>query len=478
MIVIKYGARKPEVVGGTFEDLLEYLKASTVYYNDCIQAARLRYAAEYVCYELNEDMRDEIKEAYLKERRDINNKHSSSLGWGQRRAEDFKVSAAMRTRLKDERLAHEALARRDAKDLPPISFIRRIFRTVRPKYRHHDGTGVFAATIQGSDKVTTTSIMAGLSDKVRIDGTGVKRVATLRLKEGLSIKVPIMYHRALPPDAKVTAARLNIDRIGDRWICSVQFECTAMATGVKPVGSGTCAVNFGWRKVPTGVRVAYAVGDDGVEHECIMPQKLVDRFMHSEGMRSLGDAQAVAFLGDAKGRTKARVAALAQATEEGRALARIRITAEAPAQNAEHWARRDRHLYQWERDEYTHAMRSRRAVYLTWAQELARSYAVVRIETFNFTSVISRLDGEPKIAASHYRFLAAPSYLRLSVQQVFGDAVVVLPKAKHTVTCSSCFEECCWDKKKELRHTCEYCGVEWDQDQNNAKNQLVAEAAE
>jgi hypothetical protein len=323
---------------------------------------------------------------------------------------------------------------------------------------------------------------------VQISGDGKHRTVTLRLREGLSLEIPIAYHRPLPEraekegvpyDVRVIFARLMIDRIGDRWVYSVHLTIDAAPRAhVAQGGLGRCAVNFGWRRVDGGIRVAYAVDDDGNETSCVIPESLIGRQRHAESLRSLADEVADAYLGDAARRTKSRRQALASPDATHPGLGKIRFTLEQAAnhapEDAEHWARRDRHLYQWERDEYTSVLRSRREIYRLWARKLAASYDSVINEAFDMRSVVTRAPNKDDIpAARHYRFLVEPHYLRAEVQAVFGKRCELLKPAKRTLTCHACGALCKWDKARELRLDCESCGAAWDQDANNAKNQLL-----
>lgn len=76
-------------------------------------------------------------------------------------------------------------------------------------------------------------------------------------------------------------------------------------------------------------------------------------------MRRLrSNEQAHAFLGDVRRRRRERERALSAhpIDQRRRALALQRLTEDS---SIEHWARRDRHLYQWECDERSKALRSR-----------------------------------------------------------------------------------------------------------------------
>jgi hypothetical protein len=514
MLVYKYGALKPRVIGGTFEDLLAEQRLSNLYYNALVEIERWRIAARDLTEDLqmaplDDAQKTEHRLAYNAACRAVG--AATSIGWGQKQAVTEMVAAAMKTRRSDESKARARAAR---KQWP---WVKRVMACARPRFRRYDGEGMLAATVQGATKLTVNAALRSLKGPVQIGPEEFRcadcrardlraktprfptkpcghRVITLRLRDGLSLEVPIVYHRPLPElgikdgvpyPVRIIFARLIIDRIGDRWVYSVHLTLDTAAATRPKTGIGKCAINFGWRRVEGGVRVAYAVDDQGVETSLVIPDSLIGRQKHAESLRSLADGMATAHLGDARGRTRARREALADPSATHRELGRVRLTLEQaqkqdPA-DREHWARRDRHLYQWERDEYSGALRSRREIYRLWARQLFARYDSCVVEAFDMRSVVMRAppgERQDEIpAARHYRFLVGPHYLRAEILSVFGEACEVLKPAKRTLTCHACGALCKWDKARELRHDCEGCGASWDQDANNSKNQLL-DAAE
>ncbi len=490
MIVYKYGALKPKVIGGTFGDLLAYQRDSNVFYNALIEIERWRIAARDLTEllqsaPLTDDQKTEHRLAYNAACRAAG--QATTIGWGQKQAVTERVAAAMKTRRQDEFKASQRATKK------AFHFQKRIMTCARPRHRRFDGEGIIAATVQGASDLKVSEVISGAASSLKISGVGRHRVATLRLREGLSIEVPIVYHRPLPEQTtkdggacsvRVIFARLMIDRIGDRWVYSVHLTLDAVKAPRVQMGIGKCAINFGWRRVPEGIRVAYTVDDQGNESSCVIPDSLIGRQKHAESLRSLADEYAVAYLGDARQRTRARRSALKDpaATHPGLGKARLSIEQarlQDPA-DQEQWARRDRHLYQWERDEYASVLRARREIYRLWARKIASSYDSCVIEAFDMRSVIKRVSGGSETdipAARHYRFLVAPHALRAEIQAVFGKSCEVLKPTKRTLACHACGSLCKWDKARELRHACERCGAEWDQDANNSRNQLL-DAAE
>lgn len=476
MIVYKYGALKPRVIDGKFLDLLDYQKQSNWFYNALVEIERWRLAAAAIVEllqgaPLSLEQKTEHRLAYNAACRGAGK--ATKIGWGQKQAVTEMVAAALKKRRDGElRAERKAVAKN-------WHYLKRVLAVPRPRYKRHDGTMLLAATVQGASGLMTGSVLAGTTN-LSLSGVGKKRTLKMRLREGLEIEIPIAYHRPLPDETRVVFARLVIDRIGNRWVYSVHLTLD-MTVGRRRMGIGRCAVNFGWRRVDDGVRVAYLVDDEGREESLVVPQRLFDKILHAESVRGVADAIADKFLGDGARRAKARLMALSAPSATHRELGKVHLTPEQierhSSRDMEQWARRDRHLVQWERDEYSKALRMRKELYLQWAQKIAAKYDTCRIETFDIRNVIERGPNEMSVpSARHYRFLVGPHYLRLAIKAEFGASLEVLKPEKLTQYCHVCGNLCKWNRAAELMHDCERCGATWDQDANNAKNQLASAA--
>lgn len=347
----------------------------------------------------------------------------------------------------------------------------------RARFRAFDGAGRIAANVQACSGLSTDQVLIGNTGSLRLSGAQGKIVARLDVGLGHVISLPVIAHRALPAAVHVVRAVLCVDRIGTRYVYSLHITMRHSAPE-RQFGEGVAAINFGWRSLGTqGVRVAYVVGEHGEEQQLVLPRKLIDKFKHAESLRSLADDAAVAYLGDAKRRSRARREALRDPAATNRELSTIPIVGEPLS--AEHWARRDRHLYQWERDEYARCLPQRQEIYRLWVRSLAARYATIRLEDFDLPTLIAR-DKPAKIPeARHVRFLVAPGWLRDEIKSVFGaPRVEIVAVKKRTMVCSQCGGELTGDRARKVELWCEQCGAARDQDATNAQNQLLDPAAE
>jgi hypothetical protein len=445
--VYMFGGRAP----AQLDVVLRIQRQAGQYYNALIEIDRWRRIALHVGDLLGEDWRDEVAE---ERRRAIR---------GARAASGLSCGTYW--------LVEEAVARA-ASDTPRNELPR--LRDNRSRPWTLIGACIPSANADKPHAPASSSNFSIVAD-------GRYHVARLRVtgksNGDETIDVPIKMHREIPHGTRIQRAALSIDRIGTRWIYSVIVTVDETAPS-RVLGTGRCAVNLGWRRVPGGVRVALALGEDGRSRELVLPDRLLGRFRHAEGLRALADQIAADRFGDARRRTRLREDALRSHPQQG---ARLGLAPLHAASSLEHWARRDRHLYQWERDEYTKALRQRREIFRLWARGLAKEFGEIAIEDWSLAYFALRSTPCELPDARHYRFLVAPSYLRDELKSVFGPERVIETKGKFTVTCSVCGQESATAKKNRARQLvveCERCGARWDQDSNNAANQLAEVAAE
>lgn len=425
MITYSYGALTPTRGLGT---LLDQLRLAHRYRNRLIEIELYRRAAR----DLGVDA-DEIKTAVKAETRAA--RKASGLGWG-----TYQL-------IEDD--------------------VQRASKTATPRFRKFDGTGRVGAPIQactGADEKLGHGVELSKPDE-----RGHARIR-IRLVRDEWIEMPVKIHRPLPTGQVVRVA-VVVDRIGTRYVYGIRI--VSKSTRERRLGDGRVAINFGWRRVEGGVRVATAVGDHGA-HELVIPDAIIGAYYHSEKLRSIADSEAHAYLGDSRKRRRCREAGLRHPAPQ------VPAERHGPWANSRHWALQDRHLYQWERDEYRKSGRRRDAVVLDWVQGLAKLYDRVAVETFSMDALIRRESDEavniPE--ARHIRFLVAPGRVRQTCAQVFGDRLEKLPRKKRTTVCADCGGELTGDRACKIKLHCERCGGERDQDLNNATNQLSEMAAE
>lgn len=138
------------------------------------------------------------------------------------------------------------------------------------------------------------------------------------------------------------------------------------------------------------------------------------------------------------------------------------------------WARKDRHLYQWETGQRGRLLRQRLDQYRCWAAELSRTYRTIVIEDFDLRVFARNAKAESDAAAdrSHrIRTVAAPSEFRLALLSAVGPERVTKVSAVDTTReCHLCGHlNTEWTDRSVLVQECAGCNARWDQDENAAR---------
>ena len=274
---------------------------------------------------------------------------------------------------------------------------------VDPSFRRARGTervsragyggaeGQIAVQLQGGLDVAT--LRAGTDTRLRLvdapaELTGSKRRSRLRLlyirvgSDGRSpvwAVVPLVYHRPLPADARITWCKVQrrVQGLRERWYASITYSLPSVPM---PMRSGVVALDLGWRKRrDASLRVAYWADDQGRHGEVLMPARVRSRLRHASDLREIQDrhfvrvkrgllrwlsardragqlvpdwlASARAWL--APTNSHARLRRLVMRWRDAR-FARD----EGVFPTLERWLHRSRHLYQWEVDVRAKALRA------------------------------------------------------------------------------------------------------------------------
>lgn len=295
---------------------------------------------------------------------------------------------------------------------------------------------------------------------------------------------------------------------------------------------GFCAVNFGTgRSLPGGIRVAYAVGDDGEERELLLDHEHLGKWEYAEtlqGHRDLhfnaakealtawlaGRERPVCIVGqwayfadrirDGDEHVRADYEAW-KALSDGwntkdcvppelrERCAQIALwkSRDRLARVVDDWQRfpgdeliyaalcrwrvREAHLRQLQTGIMRRALERRELEYRTFAAKLAKRYKVIFVEDTDYNKLRRRPKSEEaqdQAAARARMNEASPGLLRSYLKERFAVCELV-DGTKISVIHAGCGAEEEWDRKTELRHRCSRCGVEYDQDANAARNILA-----
>ncbi len=350
-------------------------------------------------------------------------------------------------------------------------------------------------------------------------------------------KFPMVLHRPLPPGARIKAVRVSVRPIGSReeWRALLTLELPAGHTA-EPCGAGAVAVHLGWRQIrrekdgddEVSLRVAVAIGGDGHREEMVLDPRTLAGLRIASGIESVRDKhfdRVRPLLAEAL-RDPAVAAALpermqaeAKTMHAWRSVERLRAfvwrweAAGAPGGDApcdeaqlwrDHtpepararlvqgdtlraamlaWAHHDRHLHDYADNQRVSSQRHRRELYRIFAAGLARRYSTLVLDDTDRSELARVPKAEPGVevmpdAVRSNRVLAAVYSLEDSLKNAFsarGGATVEVSSAHETTTCHACGVRTRFDRT-DLSAACRACGAAWDQDDNAARNMLIAYA--
>lgn len=440
-----------------------------------------------------------------------------------------------------------------------------------PRFRHWTGDGTVAVQVQGG--MTVADLFACEDTRVRIERCPLRTRPGLRggpppdpnsnrsrrrggadhylwLRVGSDGRAPvwarfkIVMHRPLPADAVVKWVSVHRRAVGPAFEWEAHFTLETREMPADPPGlpppRGDVVVEFGWRVVDGGLRVATWLAPSGETGHLVLPQAIVDGIRYPEALRSIRDrifnaahAGLLSLLRRDPGslptwlpgyardhalhawRSPERLQRVVLRACDELGLRTTRADYEAWAQPASPegwgprdlalWARQERHLWEWERFQDLKARRSRADLYRNFAADLARRYETMVYEEFDMAKVAvtpktrakkaeaehPEPDSQIAKAARSNRFAAATGELRMACVQAFASRrreSYEVHVDLGTQRCNPCGNQERWDAAPRIKHTCAGCGRTWDQDVNHVLNmrdafavsreRLVREAAE
>lgn len=416
---------------------------------------------------------------------------------------------------------------------------------VDPSFRRRfDGTGRVGVQCH-REKIT--DVMSGQGTMIQIDPLPAdqwetrskrrKAYTKVRIRVGsdgrkpIWAEFPVLIHRKPPDDGVLMWAWVLVRRCGPKLRYELQLTIESSSFGEHRCGTGTVALDLGWRAVETGVRVGYCYDDRGHRRELVLTNAVREAFALADRLRGYSDqhfntaraalagylkspAKRPAWMAEetahihawrAHGRL-ARVAGRwhAEAVDEALGLklwtdwktGRIAceqdlfasfdeisswLTGRMPSLTEEQrmalflewWRRKNRHLYSWESNNRRKAIARRRDIYRNWAAQIASQYEHVVVEKFDLRKLARNSAPEEESSSDYTHRIqkdAAPSELRQAILNAVGpERINELPAKDTTRECALCGHINDWDRAEKLVQQCAGCGAEWDQDYNAAQ---------
>lgn len=124
----------------------------------------------------------------------------------------------------------------------------------------------------------------------RLTGTKCHVPAEVAPKGFDPIPVTIIQHRRFPVDALVSKVVIVAKKNGLKVKHFLQFSIESAEFKESSCGTGSVAINFGWKRTAQGAfQVAYCVDDEGNEHHVTVPEKAVNGLDHASSLRSISE---------------------------------------------------------------------------------------------------------------------------------------------------------------------------------------------
>ena len=349
--------------------------------------------------------------------------------------------------------------------------------------------------ISTRDAPTAESILEGSCSRAKILGNGRRRILELAQNKGEWVRFEIVYHRPLPPGARVTAIRFIKERVGTKhqWHALISVN---MERGAEPVKRGTLVFVLGFRNKIGGIRVAMWRDDSGNRGEVVFPKKLVQRAEKLEELESIMDKsldglrEALVALRKSQNwpdwlQQKTAYVHLWKSPEKFINLLREwrgRVSpADQPAfdclQHWYHWKDAEGHthgyghLREWETQQRARLNRQKIAFYRLASRGFhrgpdVRKYATVKLEAIDGAEM-AEVDTDPEQrlpqAVRRNRQLSAPFMYRSEIKMLAGANAVLVDPRYSSQECPDCGHRHKFDPGP-IKHTCPSCNVTYDRD--------------
>jgi hypothetical protein len=339
-------------------------------------------------------------------------------------------------------------------------------------------------------------------------------VVSLRIgsdgRKPIFARVPIRFHRPLPPSASVLWAWLTVTRLGSHESWRMQFVLSDVPAQADRAVTGAVGIDVGWRmigqaprEISTGdagrfdqkrgaepperrLRVASWLGTDGASGELSLSAGWLDQMRKVEDIRSIRDqgfdaakARLVSFLasGMSPAWLQAATLKLALWKSAGRLAGLAVLWRRHPGDGAEFdaleaWRKRDLHLLDYEANLRDQIQGSRLDHYRKFAAAMRRRYGSIYVEKLDLRDfhAIPEAEEAPVDGALKEHVRDAALSILLGCLKESGS--ITVKAAWTTKTCGLCGHDNEWEDQSPLVLTCEGCGAAWDQDVNARGNIL------
>lgn len=369
-----------------------------------------------------------------------------------------------------------------------------------------DGTGRFTNQIQ--DGLSVEALLAGKSNQVKVaplptdawshSSRGERRrrqrtqlTATIFVRDGQrrTVTWPMIMHRPLPEGSLIKKVVVLRSRLDDRWMWSVVFICTSRRPiEDQSITSGAVvAIDPGWRRTKTGLRVATIVWATGQTEYFELPNQLIQRFRFADELRDkqnllLASLRKLISELNAHQHVEGSIAGEANINSETMRLpSEFRRLAKRlgsdPSLNASivdqinRTSAEYKKLYLWERNHTRKILGHRDKLYQKLAVRTLNGASLALLHNINISEIAKRdqegiMKGFVPNASKWYRATASTSSLKHWIENKAKRLGVPLKRLEtmSNQLCPSCGASDRKNRADDLIYVCASCNNKWDRD--------------
>jgi transposase len=377
------------------------------------------------------------------------------------------------------------------------------------RFHRFTGEGTWTSQIIGG--MSVTEMFAGAHSQFSIDPMphdawsnpsrsyrrqAARTVAHIRIgtdedKRPIMLHLPIVMHRAIPSNGRIKSIQVTTRKIASQYRWSLTVTVNLPLEDLRPVNGHAVAIDIGWRRKKSGVRVAYWIGTDGAEGEIALDESYVDVLGRVESLQSIRDERfnaVKAMIGASKETIPSELQEDLSTISQFRSQARLagivsrwkKEWSDTPlCAVVEAWRKQDKHLWLWQENLRDQMMNRRRDFFRKQALSLVSRYGTVVLEAFDLRPVKMKSTPEEGVDIDtpirRIGSMAAAGMLRDCIKQVAaktGATIVLINPANTTLDCPYCGSKIMSDPRSDIMVECGGCHKIYDQDMGACLNLL------
>ena len=374
-----------------------------------------------------------------------------------------------------------------------------------PRFKRFDGEGQLAVQLQGGhdtsdaldsdtrlqlivpDALQERLLMHGKAPRSKTTVACLIRIGSYDNKSPIFARVPIKFHRALPP-GKIKWAYLERRMLANRPKWSVRLTIDVPEPD-RPRPDGYVAIHVGWHSEAKGLRVATSLGSDGKYRYLRLSNEHLADYERLDSVRSQRDIafneirdrftewlkshthpewldEDTKFI--SRWKSPAKLAGIILRWRDER------FEGDGIFDSLNQWRKQDKHRWQHERRLSKRIVRRRSDLYRNFAKQLSDQYGTAFIAPIDAKELVEHskpedLERDNRLSARRAKQAAVSDLLRM-IREKFPLHCVEIDAKGITKTCANCGAE---NVVRRRKVQCVGCHKTYDVDENALSNTLA-----